>query len=693
MLNSDPTLSRFVAMKLRCHPKRLSSETFHCRSRLIACLLAVFGMAGSQGAPKIGYIYPAGGQVGTTFNLVIGGQGLDDPLGVVVSGDGVTAEPLDHFKEPPTVQRQELTEKARKVQSQLGHLKKSMSQDELRVEAQKLMAEAGITEKNLLQLREYTDRRRNPRRQRNSQIGETVTLKVKVAANTVPGPYFCRLLTARGLSNAMRFVVGQHREVVENDHWPFDMLTYLKAGDDFDDVGNSQDKWERISAPLPPQSVPVTINGQILPGEVDEFTFRAKQGERVVVALQARNLVPYLADAVPGWFQAVISLHDSKDQELAYADDFRFDPDPVLFYKIPEDGEYRVKVHDAIYRGREDFVYRLTVGQLPFLTGLSPLGGKAGTELELNYLGGNLQDRVVKHYRVPDAPGLQEVFASAGAFHSNAIPFHVDTVPEEMEREPNDRRGTLNEVACPGIINGTISQPGDVDFFRVSAHSKSTVFEIFARRLGSPLDATLTAFDDSGKQVAYNDDYENPTAGLTTHHADSRMVVSGTGAGSYYVRVTDRMGQGSVFHHYRLKVSPAKPSFALRITPGSLTARPGGGAQLSAHVLRLDGFDGEVSLKLKDAPPGFHMPPCTVPADKDVWSFTVKVPDRPTEYPVALKLEGKAQVDGKDLTVEAVPAEDLMQAFAYRHLVPVDALLMDVRVPVDRPEGGKKKKK
>ena len=32
----------------------------------------------------------------------------------------------------------------------------------------------------------------------------------------------------------------------------------------------------------------------------------------------------------------------------------------------------------AIYRGREDFVYRITIGELPFVTSIFPLGGRAG---------------------------------------------------------------------------------------------------------------------------------------------------------------------------------------------------------------------------------------------------------------------------------------------------------------------------
>jgi hypothetical protein len=131
-----------------------------------------------------------------------------------------------------------------------------------------------------------------------------------------------------------------------------------------------------------------------MPGEVDEFTFKANKDQRVVLAMHARSLIPYLADAVPGWFQSIVSLHNDEGYEVAYSDGYRFDPDPVLFYKIPADGLYRIRVHDSIYRGRDDFVYRITVGELPFLTGISPLGATAGEKVEITFPGRQSRHRV-----------------------------------------------------------------------------------------------------------------------------------------------------------------------------------------------------------------------------------------------------------------------------------------------------------
>jgi len=56
--------------------------------------------------------------------------------------------------------------------------------------------------------------------------------------------------------------------------------------------------------------------------------------------------------------------------------------------------------------------------------------------------------------------------------------------------------------------------------------------------------------------------------------------------------------------------------------------------------------------------------------------LTLTVPPAPTKEPVTLRLEGHAGFEGRDVRRPAVPAEDMMQAFAYRHLVPAQDLLM-----------------
>ena len=80
-----------------------------------------------------------------------------------------------------------------------------------------------------------------------------------------------------------------------------------------------------------------------------------------------------MADAVPGWFQAAaLTLRDPSGRELAFAGSYRFQQDPVWHYEIPRDGRYVIEIADSVFRGREDFVYRLALGELPLVAGPFP---------------------------------------------------------------------------------------------------------------------------------------------------------------------------------------------------------------------------------------------------------------------------------------------------------------------------------
>jgi hypothetical protein len=55
-------------------------------------------------------------------------------------------------------------------------------------------------------------------------------------------------------------------------------------------------------------------------------------------------------------------------------------------------------------------------------------------------------------------------------------------------------------------------------------------------------------------------------------------------------------------------------------------------------------------------------------------NLTLRVPFMPPKEPVSLALAGRAIIGGDAVVHPIVPAEDMMQAFAYRHLVPSESL-------------------
>jgi len=457
-----------------------------------------------------------------------------------------------------------------------------------------------------------------------------------------------------------------------------------------------------------PITLPATVNGRIkpglprpatqarfTPGEADRYHFQAHKGQELVIAASARELIPYLADAVPGWFQAVLTLYDTDGNELAYDDDYRFHPDPVIHFAVPKDGEYIIEIRDALYRGREDFVYRIAIGELPFVTSAFPLGGRAGSKTTVHLTGWNLPASKMTMNAKGKAPGVYPLV--------NPEVFMVDTLPEAFEKEPNNSPAAAQRVKLPVIMNGRIDQPGDWDVFRFQGRAgQAIVAEVYARRLDSPLDSVLKLTDAKGQQLAFNDDYDDPGAGLETHHADSRILTTLPANGTYYLSLGDAQQKGGPEYAYRLRISAPRPDFDLRVTPSSINVSGGLTVPITVHALRKDGFSGDIALALKGAPKGFTLIGGLLPTGRDEVRLTLTVPPQPQPAPLSLSLEGRATIQGHQVARLAVPADDMMQAFAYWHLVPASDLKVAVRRgamlrvpitisspdPLDIPAGG-----
>ena len=226
-------------------------------------------------------------------------------------------------------------------------------------------------------------------------------------------------------------------------------------------------------------------------------------------------------------------------------------------------------------------------------------------------------------------------------------------------------------MTLPVIVNGRIDKPDDWDVFQFVGKSNETVVaEVFARRLDSPLDSVLKLTDESGKLIAYNDDREDLGSGLNTHHADSYVRAKLPADGNYFVHIGDTSRKGGEEYAYRLRISHPRPDFALRLAPSSLAVRGKGFGTATIYVFRLDGFTNTIKFALKDPPPGFTAPILPFPGTQPVARVTFKADVTETKEPVTLLIEGRAKVGDQEIAHVAVPAEDRMQAFLWRHLLP-----------------------
>jgi hypothetical protein len=588
----------------------------------------------------------------------VGGQFLPNANTTYVSGGGVKATVVETSRPMSPKQATELRNKLEELQKQP---KDASVQKEIAAIRAKLLVFAST-------------------RNASPALADTVRLRVEMAADAEPGKRELRIQSPQGLSNPLVFCVGTLPETTEKEP----AITAMQP---------------RPGQPQPGQpatelrvTLPALVNGRIkprwarpqpggrqgqqfTPGDADRIRFEARKGQQLVVVVSARGLIPYLADAVPGWFQATVTLFDSEGKELAFDDDFRFHPDPVLHFQIPKDGEYAIEIKDALYRGREDFVYRIALGELPFVTGIFPLGGRAGSKASVPVTGWNLPtDRVAVDAK-KKIPALYPVSVQKGDLVSNRLPFAADTLPERLEDEPNDSTDKPERVKPPVVVNGRVGKPGDWDVFAFNGRAgEAIVAEVLARRLDSPLDSVLKLTDASGQQLALNDDHEDKGSGLNTHHADSFLTATLPANGTYYLHLGDAQQKGGPEYAYRLRLSAPRPDFELRVVPSSVNAAAGATVPITVYAMRRDGFAGDIVLSLKDAPGDCRLSGGLLPAGQDKVRLTLTLPPEPFDKPASIRIEGRGTIEKREEARTAVPADDMMQAFAYRHLVPAEDL-------------------
>jgi hypothetical protein len=700
------------------------------RSLLLSTVGGLSVLAGTAWAQNqyIGYVYPAGGQQDSTFPIRLGGQSLVYASDVIVSGEGVSARLVEYHQifnneEMGLLNRQlgELQKKETVVDDALAAKMVSFEfpapigpdagpnavpslicpvcasanapdatfciKCNTKLEKPKPVkpgekstapkTEKDIAKEKLIERiqKVFADDERDPAVRSQTEL---VFAEITIAPDAKPGRREIRVITKKGISNPLSFYVDQVPEVARK---PMKTMKLPVLGKE----QISQRKRPREEEEMR-VTVPCTVNGQLAAGEVNRYRFQANKGQRLVLSAKARDLIPYVPDGVPGWCQAVLKLRDASGKELAYSDDFRSNPDPLIYFEVPEDGEYLLSINEALFRGRESFVYRITIGELPFVTSIFPLGGRVGEPVQIEMNGWNLEKATLTPPPKDAKPGRHLLAASNGKLISNYVPFELGTLPGGMDKEPNNCATNAQKVTLPVIINGRMDQPGDWDVFEVEGKAGDTIVtEVTARRLGSPLDSFVKVTSADGKVLALNDDHYDAGSGVNTDHADSYLMVKLPADGKYFVHLGDTRRQGGKEYGYRLRISQPQPDFVLRMIPSRMVMPTKGAAAVTVFAMRKDGFDGPITLKFKDLPPGFESGGATLGVKQESVGLALKTTLTETEKPLNLTVVGTMKVGDKEIVREAAPAEDKMQAFLWRQLLPADTLPVLVFDPSYQP--------
>lgn len=205
---------------------------------------------------------------------------------------------------------------------------------------------------------------------------------------------------------------------------------------------------------------------------------------------------------------------------------------------------------------------------------------------------------------------------------------------ESPDKEPNDTPEDAFETYLPTILVGTISKPGDVDFYKIKVKDgEQLVFDNSGRELGSALQPVVGIYDTNQNLVKeFGDDGGRDTTAFAWKCEKG---------GTYYIRVSDYEEGGNARHFYRIKVGRY---------PLALSAFPLGLEKGKTAEIHLTGYNlGAGNVEVKGEPS---------PEDRRAVILRPKAPSGPAFNRVKLALGDEPEIlaTGKNTTLAAAQA-------------------------------------
>ncbi len=423
--------------------------------------------------------------------------------------------------------------------------------------------------------------------------------EVAVAADAEPGVRLWRASGGWGGTRPRPFVVGDLPEFIETE------------------PNSRPDRAERVT-------LPVVVNGQIA-GERDEdyFVLAAAAGDVVACDIMAARIGSPL--------DPVITVTDAAGARLP-VQEVRVGADPVVAFRAPVAGDYRVHVANLGYPGGPAYVYRATLTAAPYAPFAFPSAARAGEarDVDLYALTGTDGFRVVRERVVfPERPG---------PFRFRGItPLFAGLGPELAH--PGGRATPL-PLTLPAAVSGRFTTPDAEDWYSFTA-KKGEMIAVACEPFPTESAALpVVALLDAGGT-------ERATAGPATDR-DAAFEWTAPADGTVRLRVRDVQHgtRGGPEFGYRLSVRRAAPDFALRLDPDYVNVVQGAKTELDLTVRRSGGFTGPIELAAAGLPDGVALDPPRVPegVTRLKLGIVAKADARPTD--AAVRLTGRAVVAG-----------------------------------------------
>lgn len=493
---------------------------------------------------------------------------------------------------------------------------------------------------------------------------------VKIADNVPPGLYEVRAVGYFGMTNPRAFQVATLKEL------------HKAAGN------SSREKAMAIA-------VGSVVNGHADKDTIDYYKLALVKGQRVLIDCWGQR--------IDSRIDPTLGLVGPDGQELATdTDTTRLDA--VLDFQAPADGEYTLAVHDFTYEGGADYFYRLLVHSGPFIDFVFPPVGEPGKSGSFTLYGRNLpggkpvanvprleqldvkiplageeavtRKLAVSSYIPPHAGAVAstsyQLKGAAGV--SNPVRIGFATAPMVVEAEPNNDVNNPQQVNPPCEYVGQFHPRGDRDWVQFDAKKGEAYWiEVISHRQGLATDPVLTVdrLTPAGEgkmkasQVTSMDDVaaaakKNVPVLFNMRSKDPQYRLDVKADGIYRVGVRDLYGdsRGGLQLAYRLVIRKAQPDFQLvaycrppaeknKLNACGAALRRGQTLPIKVHVLRRDGFAGEIEISAEGLPAGLSCSPAISAGGNEQVDLVFVATDNAPAWAGTIQVVGKSTIAGR----------------------------------------------
>jgi len=461
---------------------------------------------------------------------------------------------------------------------------------------------------------------------------KTATFAVTVPETATPGWYQLRVATANGVS--LPVVIGV-------------------------------DRLPQIPFAAKVERLPAALHGSVTGSAVLETKFEGKAKQKIIVEVEAQRLGSKL--------RPILHLTGPIRKQLAWAwGTPSLGGDCWLETTLPVDGTYAIAIHDAEYAAGAPGHFRLKIGDFaachqtfPPVIGANPktaeLLGPMGTSTVTLP---NKRDGTVVRLDWPN-----------GGTWTGPQPFAtVSTRMEIIEAIPPSATPQELPVGILGV-SGKLSQPNEEDRYRLPTTPGAKLkFDLFAERLGSPLDVSLVIRNEVGVELARADDGTgslDPTLEFTVPEKATSVVVA----------VVDAQGRGGPRGVYRLTIDPAKPEALANVklfTPTGRVSIPVNGIVVVPVIAERTNYSGLIKISATGLPKGVTLENTMIPEGADGTLVAMKTTD--VGDAAISSWIGSADIGSRPVTVRGHPLERIQPWLAQEFAVAVVPASLKVKI-------------